>query len=52
MSTTAWIVLALLVALLFGLSFVVKALLWVAIIAAAVWVFAFLLGGTRRTLST
>ena len=38
MSTTAWLLLALVVAVLFGLAFVVKALLWVAIIAAAVWV--------------
>ena len=35
MSTTAWLLLALVVAVLFGLAFVVKALLWVAIIAAA-----------------
>lgn len=48
MSTTGWIILAILVALLFGLSFVVKALLWVAIIAAAVWVAAFMLNGARR----
>lgn len=45
MSTTGWILLALVVALLFGLSFVVKALLWVAIIAAAVWVVAFFVRG-------
>lgn len=47
MSTTAWLLLALVVAVLFGLAFVVKALLWVAIIAAAVWVAAFFLRGAR-----
>lgn len=52
MSTTAWIVLAAVVALLFGLSFVVKALLWVAIIAAAIWLIGFFVGGANRSLST
>ena len=52
MSTTAWIVLAVVVALLFGLSFVVEALLWVAIIAAAVWVVGFFMRGASRSLNT
>ncbi len=51
MSTTGWIILALVVALLFGLSFVVKAALWVAIIAAAVWLVAFLLRGANRSMT-
>lgn len=51
MSTTTWVVLALVVAILFGLSFVVKALLWVALIAAALWVVAFFVRGAERTLS-
>ena len=51
MSTTGWIILAVIVALLFGLAFVVKAMLWVAIIAAAVWVVAFFVRGARRTVS-
>lgn len=51
MTTTGWILLALVVALLFGLSFVVKALLWVAIIAAVVWAVAFFMKGASRTLN-
>ncbi|NNE94596.1 MAG: hydrophobic protein [Acidimicrobiales bacterium] len=45
-------VLAVIVALLFGASFLVEALLWVAIVAAAVWVVGFLVNGARRTVST
>lgn len=48
MSTTGWIILAVVIALLFGLSFVVKALLWVALIAAAVWVVGFFMSGAKR----
>ena len=51
MSTTGWIILAVLVALLFGASFLVEALLWVAIIAAAVWVVGFLVNGARRSVA-
>ncbi len=51
MSTTGWIVLAVVVALLFGLSFVVEALLWVAIIAAAIWLVGFLVRGAQRTVA-
>ncbi len=51
MSTATWVVLALVIAILFGLSFVVKALLWVALIAAALWVVAFFVRGAERTLS-
>ena len=49
MSNTGFLIAALVVALLFGLSFAVKALLWVAIIAAAVWLAGFMLNGARRT---
>lgn len=50
MSTTGWILLALVVALLFGLSFIVEALLWIAVIAAVVWVAAFFINGARSAL--
>lgn len=49
MSTTGWIILALVVALLFGLSFVVKTLLWVALIAGVVWLAAFFMRSTKRS---
>ena len=51
MSTTAWIVLAAVIAVLFGLSFVVEALLWIAIIAAAVWLVGFVVRGANRTIN-
>ncbi|MCB0995903.1 MAG: hypothetical protein KDB21_12475 [Acidimicrobiales bacterium] len=46
---SALLVFALVVAILFGLALAVKALLWVALIAAAVWVAGFFLRGAERT---
>lgn len=40
-----WLLVLLLVALLFGLGFVVKALLWVALILALLWVIGFFAHG-------
>jgi len=43
----AWLLVLLLVALLFGLGFVVKALLWVAIVVALLWIIGFFIHGTQ-----
>lgn len=45
----ALLVFALIVAVLFGLGFAVKALFWVALIAAVVWVAGFFVRGAERT---
>lgn len=43
----AWLLVLVLVALLFGLGFVVKALLWVAIVVALLWIIGFFVHGTQ-----
>ncbi len=45
----ALLIFALIVAILFGLGFAVKALLWVALIAAAIWVAGFFVRGAEST---
>ncbi len=45
----ALLIFALIVAVLFGLGFVVKSLFWVALIAAAIWVVGFFVRGAERT---
>ncbi len=45
----ALVVFALIVALLFGLGFAVKALFWVALIAAAIWLVGFFVRGAEST---
>jgi predicted membrane protein len=45
----ALLIFALLVAILFGVGFAVDVLLWVAIIAAIVWVVGFFVRGAERT---
>lgn len=46
---TALLLFALIVAILFGLGFVVKALFWVALVAAAIWLVGFFVGGAGHT---
>jgi ABC-type transport system involved in cytochrome c biogenesis permease component len=45
----ALLIFALLVAVLFGLGFAIDVLLWVAIVAALVWVVGFFARGAERT---
>lgn len=49
--SSGWIILAIVIAVLFGLSLVVEALLWIAIVAAAIWAVAFVLRGMKRSLA-
>ena len=43
----AWLLVLLLVAVLFGLGFVVKTLLWVAIVVTLLWIIGFFAHGTQ-----